>query len=314
MGLFRATASAIRGGLTRSRDALSSSLASLRGRTIDAASIDELARMLLASDVGPATTDVVVAELKAATARGDLDGSDMLTLLQDLLESRLASRRRDLHMADEGTTVVLVVGVNGAGKTTTIAKMAASLKEEGRSVMLAAADTFRAGAVSQLATWADRLNIDCVRGAKGADPASITWDAADAATARDIDVLLVDTAGRLHTQEPLMRELAKIRDVAGRKIDGAPHEVLLVLDATQGQNALVQAREFTDLVDVTGIVLAKLDGTARGGIVFAIEDALEVPVKLVGLGERPQDIESFDATAFVDALIDSGLEDASKAS
>lgn len=314
MGLFRATASAIRGGLTRSRDALSSSLASLRGRTIDAASIDELARMLLASDVGPATTDVVVAELKAATARGDLDGSDMLTLLQDLLESRLASRRRDLHMADEGTTVVLVVGVNGAGKTTTIAKMAASLKEEGRSVMLAAADTFRAGAVSQLATWADRLNIDCVRGAKGADPASITWDAADAATARDIDVLLVDTAGRLHTQEPLMRELAKIRDVAGRKIDGAPHEVLLVLDATQGQNALVQAREFADLVDVTGIVLAKLDGTARGGIVFAIEDALEVPVKLVGLGERPQDIESFDATAFVDALIDSGLEDASKAS
>ena len=180
--------------------------------------------------------------------------------------------------------------------------------------MLAAADTFRAGAVSQLATWADRLNIDCVRGAKGADPASITWDAADAATARDIDVLLVDTAGRLHTQEPLMRELAKIRDVAGRKIDGAPHEVLLVLDATQGQNALVQAREFADLVDVTGIVLAKLDGTARGGIVFAIEDALEVPVKLVGLGERPQDIESFDATAFVDALIDSGLEDASKAS
>ena len=200
--------------------------------------------------------------------------------------------------------VILVAGVNGVGKTTSVAKIAHSLRAEGRSVLLAAADTFRAGAVEQLATWAKRLEVDIVRGSEGADPAAVVWDAIDAAIARDVDVLLVDTAGRMHTEESLMRQLTKIRDVLKKRISGAPHEVLLVLDATQGQNALVQARTFAEAVDVSGIFLAKLDGTARGGIVVAIAAELGIPLKLIGLGERPEDIEPFDPSSFVAGLFD----------
>jgi fused signal recognition particle receptor len=195
-----------------------------------------------------------------------------------------------------------VVGVNGVGKTTSVAKIARALREEGRSVLLAAADTFRAGAVEQLSIWSERLGVDVIKGNPGADPASVAFDAADAALARQVDVLLVDTAGRLHTQNDLMRQLVKIRDVIARKIPGAPHEVLLVLDATSGQNALNQARVFTDAVEVTGIFLSKLDGTARGGIVVAIRDELNIPVKLVGIGERPEDVEAFDGDSFIDAI------------
>jgi fused signal recognition particle receptor len=198
--------------------------------------------------------------------------------------------------------VVLVVGVNGVGKTTSVAKIAKSLKDEGRSVLLAAADTFRAGAVAQLTEWSNRLGIDIVKGKAGADPAAVAYDAADAALARGSDVLLVDTAGRLHTQDNLMRELTKIRNVLAKKIPGAPHEVLLVLDATSGQNAVQQARLFAAAAGVTGIFLAKLDGTARGGIVVAIREELDVPVKLVGVGERPEDVQPFDPEAFVEAM------------
>jgi fused signal recognition particle receptor len=201
-------------------------------------------------------------------------------------------------------TVILVAGVNGSGKTTSVAKIAKSLRDEGRSVLLAAADTFRAGAVAQLATWAARLGVEIVKGAPGADPASVAFDAAAAARARGCDVLLIDTAGRLQTQEPLMRQLTKIRDVVARKIEGAPHEVLLVLDATTGQNAIRQAEEFKKAIDVTGIFLAKLDGTARGGVVLAIREALGIPVKLVGVGETPDDVEPFDPDAFIEAMFE----------
>ncbi|MEC9156515.1 MAG: signal recognition particle-docking protein FtsY, partial [Planctomycetota bacterium] len=184
------------------------------------------------------------------------------------------------------------------------AKIAHSLREEGRSVLLAAADTFRAGAVAQLSIWSERLGVSIVKGAQGSDPASVAYDAADAALARKVDVLLVDTAGRLHNQGDLMRQLVKIRDVIRKKIPGAPHEVLLVLDATSGQNGLVQARSFEEAVDITGVFLSKLDGTARGGIVVAIRDQLSVPVKLVGVGERPEDVEPFDPATFIDAIFE----------
>jgi fused signal recognition particle receptor len=199
---------------------------------------------------------------------------------------------------------MLVVGVNGVGKTTSVAKIAYALMQEGRSVLVAAADTYRAAAVEQLGIWSDRLGFELIRGQTGADPAAVAFDATKAALARGADVLLVDTAGRMHTQQGLMRQLGKIQSVIRKQIPAAPHEVLLVLDATQGQNAMVQARAFQNTVDVTGIVLAKLDGTARGGIVLAIHDAMDIPVKLVGVGERPEDIEAFDPVAFTQALFE----------
>jgi fused signal recognition particle receptor len=211
-------------------------------------------------------------------------------------------------LAPSGPTVILVVGVNGSGKTTTSAKLARRHQAAGRKVILAAADTFRAAAVEQLSIWAGRLGVDIVRGAEGADPAAVAFDAAEAAVARKADVLIVDTAGRLHTKENLMRELDKIRRVVGRKIPGAPHETLLVLDATTGQNAISQARLFTEGVGVTGLVLAKLDGTAKGGVVLGIWNEVRVPVKFVGLGESAEDLAPFNAGEFTDAIFGLGAE------
>jgi fused signal recognition particle receptor len=229
-------------------------------------------------------------------------GEDAIEFLKARLKARLASGSREIAVAASKPTVVLVVGINGAGKTTSVAKIAKSLKDDGRSVLLAAADTFRAGAVAQLETWSRRLGVDLVKGAQGADPAAVAFDAAEAAIARGVDVLLVDTAGRLHTQDNLMRQLTKIRNVLAKKIPGAPHEILLVLDATSGQNAVLQATAFKAACDVSGIFLAKLDGTAKGGIVVAIRDALDVPVKLVGVGETPDDVQPFDPDRFVEAM------------
>jgi fused signal recognition particle receptor len=307
MGLFKATVQALRSGLTRTRSALATPLAAMRGRTIDDNSINELERLLLSSDVGPTTTDVIVNDLREAVSRGEKQNRDILELLRDQLIARLANKDRSIAIAENAPTVILVAGVNGVGKTTSVAKIGRALREENRTVLLAAADTFRAGAVSQLSTWAERLGIEIIKGQQGADPAAVTFDATEAAIARDIDVLLIDTAGRLHTQEPLMRQLEKISQVTGKKVEGAPHEVLLVLDATQGQNTLIQAKRFTEAIDVTGIFLAKLDGTARGGIVFAIEDEIGIPVKLIGIGERPEDVEPFDPEVFVNALIDEAV-------
>lgn len=307
MGLFKATVQALRSGLTRTRSALATPLAAMRGRTIDDNSINELERLLLSSDVGPTTTDVIVNDLREAVSRGEKQNRDILELLRDQLIDRLANKDRSIAIAENAPTVILVAGVNGVGKTTSVAKIGRALRDENRTVLLAAADTFRAGAVSQLSTWAERLGIEIVKGQQGADPAAVTFDAAEAAIARDIDVLLIDTAGRLHTQEPLMRQLEKISQVTGKKVKDAPHEVLLVLDATQGQNTLIQAKRFTEAINVTGIFLAKLDGTARGGIVFAIEDEIGIPVKLIGIGERPEDVEPFDPEVFVNALIDEAV-------
>ena len=210
---------------------------------------------------------------------------------------------RELHFAATGPTVILVAGINGAGKTTSIAKLASLLKNEmGLRVMVCASDTFRAAAVDQLSIWADRIGVDIVKHKMGADPAAVAYDACEAAKARDVEVLIVDTAGRLHTQDHLMRELTKIRDVVAKRIPGAPHEVLLVLDATTGQNAIHQAKHFGRAIAVTGLFLAKLDGTAKGGVVMAIRDELKLPVKFIGLGETPGDVESFDPQRFVDAL------------
>jgi fused signal recognition particle receptor len=206
-------------------------------------------------------------------------------------------------MAETGPTVILVAGINGAGKTTSIAKLAWLLKNQlGKKVMVCASDTFRAAAVDQLTIWAQRIGVEIVKHKMGADPAAVAYDACEAARTRNIDVLIVDTAGRLHTQDHLMRELTKIRDVVAKRIPGAPHESLLVLDATTGQNAVAQAKNFAAAINVTGIFLAKLDGTARGGVIMSIRDQLKIPVKFVGLGETPEDIETFDPQRFVDAL------------
>jgi fused signal recognition particle receptor len=304
MGLFRSTVSAIRKGLARTHEVLTTDVRTLlRGQWLTEPMIDDLERMLITADVGVKATSEIIDELRAQYRQGRVKrGEEALDLLKSLLKARWKGTDRGLAIAPAPPTVILVVGINGAGKTTSVAKIAKSLRDEGRSVLLAAADTFRAGAVAQLEVWAKRLGIDLVKGKTGADPASVAFDATQAAVARGVDVLLIDTAGRLHTQEHLMRELTKIRDVVAKQIPNAPHEVLLVLDATSGQNAINQAQIFKRAIDVTGIFLAKLDGTAKGGIVIAIRDILDVPVKLVGIGERPEDVEPFDPDSFIDAL------------
>lgn len=304
MRFFKKAAGAVRKGLARTRSVLGAGLRSLlAGRRLDDALIDEIEASLIGADVGVKATTEIVGELREAVRKGELEkGEDAIDFLKSRLKRRWDEVPVDIVVADPAPTVILVVGVNGVGKTTSVAKIAHTLRAEGRSVVLAAADTFRAGAVEQLAIWADRLGVDLIRGAAGADPAAVVFDAVDATLARKADVLLVDTAGRLHVETNLMRQLVKIREVIARKIPGAPHEVLLVLDATSGQNGLQQAIVFGEAVGVTGIFLAKLDGTARGGIVVAIRDALKVPVKLVGVGERVEDVQPFDPDAFIDAM------------
>lgn len=304
MRFFKKAADAVRKGLARTRSVLGAGLRSLlAGRRLDDALIDEIEASLIGADVGVKATTEIVGELREAVRKGELEkGEDAIDFLKSRLKRRWDEVPVDIAVADPAPTVILVVGVNGVGKTTSVAKIAHTLRAQGRSVVLAAADTFRAGAVEQLAIWADRLGVDLIRGAAGADPAAVVFDAVDATLARKADVLLVDTAGRLHVETNLMRQLVKIREVIARKIPGAPHEVLLVLDATSGQNGLQQAIVFGEAVGVTGIFLAKLDGTARGGIVVAIRDALKVPVKLVGVGERVEDVQPFDPDAFIDAM------------
>ncbi|MCP3904043.1 MAG: signal recognition particle-docking protein FtsY [Planctomycetes bacterium] len=308
MGLFTATIDAIRSGLSKTRHTLAGGLRSiLSGRELDDELIEEIEHHLITADVGVQTTTSTINALREAHRGGELSrGEDVLAFLKTELKARWRDVDRSIARAATGPTVILVAGINGAGKTTSVAKIAKSMGDEGRTVLLAAADTFRAGAVEQLGIWADRLGVDIVKGAAGADPASVAYDATEAAVARGVDVLVIDTAGRLHTQEPLMRQLTKIRDVVRKKIPGAPHEVLLVLDATAGQNAIAQARQFKAAIEVTGIFLAKLDGTARGGIVIAIRDELGIPVKLVGVGETTDDVEPFDPDPFIEAMFEEG--------
>ena len=309
MGLFRRATEALRSGLTKTRTALTGVFGALAGRKIDEEALQTIEASLLRADVGPALSTSLVESLRTAWRQGAVTTGEEARdhLAQDLRE-RLSDHRGDIARAEQGPTVLLVVGVNGAGKTTSIAKLAKRFSGEGK-VVLAAADTFRAGAVHQLEVWAERLGVDIIKGKEGADPAAVAWDGAEAAVARNADFLIVDTAGRLHVQEELMRELSKIKDVLGRVIPSAPHESLLVLDATAGQNGLRQAEHFLAAAAIDGIVLAKLDGTARGGVALSIREHTGVPVKFVGTGERPEDLEVFDPEPYVDALL--GLDDGS---
>jgi fused signal recognition particle receptor len=272
---------------------------------IDDAVLDELETRLIMGDVGVETTNRILEDLRRKVARKELDNLDaLLGALRGSLLDILRPTQQPLEI-DRALApfTMLVVGVNGAGKTTTIGKLARQLKQEGLKVMLAAGDTFRAAAVEQLQIWGERNDVTVIAQATGADPAAVVFDALQAARARRIDVLIADTAGRLHTQSNLMDELKKVKRVMARVDERAPHEVLLVLDASQGQNALQQARLFNDALGVTGVVLTKLDGTAKGGIVFAIASTLRLPIRYIGIGESAEDFAPFDAEAFVDALL-----------
>ena len=303
--------SKLKTGLTRTRETLVSGLKSLiLGRRLDEQLINDVETMLIQADVGTVATRKLIDSARADFRSGSLrESAQLLDHLKRGLREMLAldpsvpaAAISPLRFAASGPTVILVTGINGAGKTTSIAKLASRLCAEHKTVLLAACDTFRAGAVRQLEIWAERLGIEVVKGQQGGDPAAVAFDACRAAVARNVDVLIVDTAGRLQTQDPLMRQLGKIGGVIARQIPGAPHETLLVLDATAGQNAVRQAEEFGKVTPLSGIILAKLDGTAKGGVIVAIRTATSVPVKFVGVGERPEDLEPFDADSFVEAM------------
>ncbi len=311
-GLF----SRLKAGLSRTRDTLANSLGSLLlgKKAIDQELLDELETRLLTSDVGTKATASILGELTEKLKRNELADSDALyAALKQVLQVMLQPSEAPLHIpANSGKPfVILMVGVNGVGKTTTIGKLAKRFQAQGRSVMLAAGDTFRAAAVEQLQVWGDRNNVPVVAQHTGADSASVIFDAYQSALAKKTDILIADTAGRLHNKSNLMQELEKVVRVL-KKLDPAiPHETLLVLDATTGQNALSQARSFTDSVNVSGLVLSKLDGTARGGMVFAIAKELGLPLRFIGVGEKAEDLRPFVAAEFVSALF-AGPDDESK--
>jgi fused signal recognition particle receptor len=277
----------------------------LPGGRIDDAVLDELEMRLITADVGVETTERILAGLRKKVARSELADLDALLLaLRESLLEIVRPAAQPLHLdTSKQPFVVLVVGVNGAGKTTTIGKLARRLLDENHTVVLAAGDTFRAAAVEQLQIWGERNDVPVIAQATGADPAAVAFDAYQSAQARGVDVLVADTAGRLHTQSNLMDELKKVKRVLARGDATAPHEVLLVLDASQGQNALQQAKLFNQAVGVTGVVVTKLDGTAKGGIVFALADQLKLPIRFIGVGEGIEDFDVFDADSFVDALL-----------
>jgi fused signal recognition particle receptor len=288
--------------LAKARGALGGYLGAIRSRKVDAETWEELEEALIRADVGVAATQRVLDDLQAtAKAEGITDPDVLVDRLKSELKALLAEGDRSLRLEPGGPNVWLFVGVNGVGKTTTIGKIARQQFDEGRSVIMAAADTFRAAAPEQLGLWAERTGSDMVRGNEGGDPSAVVFDAVQRAAARGNDLVLADTAGRLHTKTNLMEELRKVRRVADRE-PGNVTEVLLVLDATTGQNGLAQAEQFTEAVDVTGVVLTKLDGSAKGGIALAIQTALGIPIKLVGLGEAVGDLVEFDPDEFVEAL------------
>ena len=297
-------------GLTKTRSVVRGSLDRLLGRAADPALLEEFEAALIASDLGVHVVDRVMDRLKRSLQGMDASQADRVqevlqqTLL-DVLTSAAGPSLEDLIAKGPKPFVILAVGVNGVGKTTTLAKIAQRLVQGGRTPLLVAADTFRAAAIDQLQVWADRIGVGVIRHRHGADPAAVAYDGLAAAKSREVDVVLIDTAGRLHTKSNLMDELRKIHRIVAKELPGAPHEVLLVLDATVGQNALAQARQFHQAVGVTGLAMTKLDGTARGGIVVAIADELKLPVRLIGVGEAVEDLQDFQPVAFVEALIGS---------
>lgn len=275
-------------------------------RGLNADDLENLERVLIEADFGVTATVELIQALEDEVRRGKLKTeADLKSALRGRLSAMLAGPEHpgSIARAEPGPTIVLLVGVNGTGKTTTAAKLGWRLQQEGRSVLLAAADTYRAGAIAQLQVWANRLGLPCVAGAPGGDPASVAFDAIDAAVSRGLDTVIIDTAGRLHTQEGLMDELRKVARVIGRRLPGAPHETLLVLDGTVGQNAIQQGKLFSQAVSPTGIVVTKLDGSARGGAVAAVRRELSLPVRFIGLGESVEDLEPFDAERFAENLL-----------
>jgi len=307
MGLF----DRFKQGLTKTRSKIGRSFRSVLpfGRKIDDALIDELEETMLAADMGPAATARLIDEVRSAYKSGEItETQEIIPFLQKRIVSYWPESDRRLNRAESGPTVILVAGVNGSGKTTSVAKLCHYLAQQGQQVILGACDTYRAAAVAQLTEWSKRLGVQIIKHNQGADPGAVAYDACEAAIARQADALILDTAGRLHTQEHLMRELNKVQRVVRKKMPDAPHEVLLVLDATIGQNAINQAKIFSQHVDVTGLFLAKLDGSAKGGILIGIRDQINIPVKFVGLGETPDDIELFDPEIFVEALFSQQTE------
>ena len=293
------------GGLKRTSDKLGENLTGLFTKAaLDEQTLDEIEEALIISDLGPAMAARVRDRLSEGRYNRELTEYYLREIIAEEIEKVLAPVARPLEIeAFPRPQVILVIGVNGSGKTTTIAKLANLFLEQDYGVMLAAGDTFRAAAIGQLKVWAERLGIPIVAGKEGGDAAGIVFDAVKQATATGIDVLIVDTAGRLHTHGNLMEELAKVHRVAGKRLEGAPHETLIVIDATTGQNGLRQARAFADAVELTGVVLTKLDGTAKGGIALAITGELGIPVKLIGVGEGLDDLRPFDASEFATALL-----------
>ncbi|GAA0445369.1 signal recognition particle-docking protein FtsY [Lentibacillus halophilus] len=306
-------------GMEKTRHSFSGKINDLvaRYRKVDEDFFEELEEVLIGADVGVNTVMDLVEELKMEVKRQNIkDSSEIKGVISEkLVDIYYGNDDEDvekLHLQDEGLSVILVVGVNGVGKTTSIGKLAHQLQQQGKTVMLAAGDTFRAGAIEQLDIWGERAGVDVIKQSEGSDPAAVIFDGIKSAKSRNADVLICDTAGRLQNKVNLMNELAKVKRVIEREVPGAPHEVLLTLDATTGQNALSQAKTFSEATDVSGIVLTKLDGTAKGGIVLAIRKELDIPVKFVGLGENVEDLEHFDAHAFVYGLFADLLEDDDK--
>lgn len=302
--VFRALFDKIKQGLAKTRGVFAgvAALFRLKGR-VDRAFLAELEKRLYLADVGTVATTAIIDQVRQSFLDKEITG-DVEAFVKQQLKSLLNAAESGLRYSPSGPTVVMIAGVNGSGKTTSIAKLARRCQAEGKKVMVAACDTFRAAAVEQLTIWSQRLGCDIVKAQQGSDPASVAFDACEKAKAREFDVLIVDTAGRLHTQAHLMRELEKIRRIVTQRIEGAPHEVLLVLDATTGQNAIVQAEAFTKTIQCTGVILAKLDGTAKGGAIFGIKQKLGLPVKFVGVGEKLDDLEVFDPDAYVEALFE----------
>jgi fused signal recognition particle receptor len=307
MGVATAAGVAVKRGLWQRIKAVALTDVGVLVRGLDRDAIERVERVLLEADFGPATF-TLVEDIEDVMRRGTVKTE---AALRDWLISEIAGEARDAGVASElrvdvdadGPAVVLVFGVNGVGKTTQTAKLARRLQRAGKSVLLAAADTYRAGAVEQLAIWAERLDVPCVTGQQGGDPAAVAFDAIEAAVARRADVVLVDTAGRLHTQGSLMDELKKVVRVVGRRRPGAPHEALLVLDGTVGQNAIHQGRAFAEAVPLTGVIVTKLDGTAKGGAALAVRRELGVPIRFLGVGEGLDDLEPFDAVRFAERLL-----------
>ena len=301
MGFF----SKLKQGLTKTRDNFTEKIGQIvmGYAKLDDDLLDEIEETLIMADVGVKTTEKLMASVKKGVKSKEIkEPADLKPFLEKEITNLLLTGSDELKMAEEGPTVMLVIGVNGVGKTTTIGKLSAYYKEQGKKVMLAAADTFRAAAIDQLEVWGQRTGAEVIRHEEGSDPAAVAFDAVKAAKARNVDVLIIDTAGRLQTKANLMEELKKINRVIGREIPGAPHETLLVLDATTGQNAISQASIFTKAAPISGVVLTKLDGTAKGGVVVGIKAELSMPVKWIGVGEGVDDLRPFVAKDFASAL------------